>query len=268
METINYTIYLYVVVLLLILSISFYVYIKAEEAEERRRCQEGFDIGGLISKFGQMFMIIVEEIPNLISNSIDIATNFVQGFSDFGEGAAGFSTGLLNVLIDMFSKKVPDFGIGVYVLGMQYFECAPYLISNFFTGCFLAYLFDLFRFTVYLPFMVFFWMFGLQKMEIAIWNSIYSADKFVYNITGGHDDDDSKSGFHFAHYPCFIIDKCYKCKIKNEYKLTPKDFKFFSNKTRPLIDDITPGGYAYETLYPPFMQMFQGAKEMLMAVAV
>jgi len=74
--------------------------------------------------------------------------------------------------------------------------------------CMIYYILDMIGYVLYLPLMIFFWMFGLRSIERQLFKGINQVDSAIYGV----------ADFHVFKYPNSIMNKCYRCKDKKEKK--------------------------------------------------
>jgi hypothetical protein len=94
-------------------------------------------------------------------------------------------------------KKIPQFfkSIG------SYFSCGMDKIKSM-PGCMPWYIIEVIGKFLYLPFKFIFFITKTKKIEKDLWDTMETADRFIYSI----------AAFHIIHYPDSIIDRCYKCR--------------------------------------------------------
>lgn len=102
-------------------------------------------------------------------------------------------------------KKALDPIIGPIVAIYNTTICAIKLVKNA-PNCMIYYILDMIGYVIYLPFMLFFWIFGLRSIEKQLWKGINSTDKLVKSVTG----------YYIFSYPNSIMNKCYRCKNRKD----------------------------------------------------
>ena len=98
--------------------------------------------------------------------------------------------------------------------------CAVKLISKA-QKCMLYYILDVIGYTLYLPVMIFFWLFSLQSIEREIFKGLDFVDDTIYGV----------AGFHIFRYPNDLLNDCYRCKNKKEKKGESWLDKYLSDDT-------------------------------------
>lgn len=91
--------------------------------------------------------------------------------------------------------------------------CGVKLLKNA-PKCMIYYILDMIGYVIYLPFMIFFWMFGLQSIEREFFKALDKIDKAVYSV----------AEFHIFRYPESLLNRCYRCKNKKETKGTSENW--------------------------------------------
>jgi hypothetical protein len=192
-------------------------------------------------------------------------TQVVTHLQTFGEGVIDFTEGSANEFVGFFEGggiALKDI-IHFIITSVKYFSelvmCTTRSLQNF-PSCFVWYVIQIFGIIMYLPIKFLFWMTGLGKYEDMIWDALYELDKKFYNATGGHKNKDECSGYHFLHYPCWIINKCYRCRNDEGKQMADKEKYISENKQ--FIDDLSEKGRLKKLLINPLIQMATGLSKM------
>ena len=83
--------------------------------------------------------------------------------------------------------------------------CAVKILKNF-HRCAIYYLLDMIGYVIYLPFMIFFWIFGIRSIEQELWKMLYKVDDGIKGVTG----------YNLFKYSNTIMNRCYRCKKKDD----------------------------------------------------
>jgi hypothetical protein len=211
----------------------------------------------------EMFNGIIQITEKVADWTQDVATigerlqHLAVGIVDLGEGLGdeiiGFPQAVEIGTVDMATFIVTTI---IYVGELIY--CTMRSLQNF-PSCFIYYAIEIFGILIYLPVKLFFWILGLQSIEDSLWGIMYHLDEQFYKLTGGHNDDHSKAGYHFLHYPCWIIDKCYSCKDGSGRPLADK--AKYVRETEKTFKDFSPDGQIGHLVYDPLQQIIKGAGE-------
>ena len=263
MKEIGYLILLFC--LLIVVVVFIYDMYQNYYKRHLERQQEGFgikDLGKIFKAVFQIPLMAIQIVKMFVSYTKALVKlpNILSGIFTMAEG--GFEFIVKGVPVTA-KHLIPDSfkaTLATLLFGFTYVQCAISMMNNF-PQCFIWYAIEIAGIILYLPIKLMFWILGLQFMEKIIWNLVYSADKWVYLHTGGHKNPDGCSGLHICHYPCWIINMCYRCKLSGQRKLTPKDKKEYAEKIQPLIDDFTPGSAVYNALVRPVLKFLRGGQE-------
>jgi len=204
-----------------------------------------FDI---FKRIGQFFDAI-GKIPQHIRD-------FAVGLGDIGEGV-GRELIAVPEAIGYTAEDIFWFVYYTLIYVGELIYCSIQILMNF-PSCFIYYAIEILGIILYLPARFIFWLFGMKSIEDAIWNGLYELDKQLYLATGGHKSDDKCSGYHFLHYPCWIVDKCYRCVDKNGRRMA--DTKKYTKQMQDISDDFSNGRIKH-LFTDPIDQMKKGGRE-------
>lgn len=195
----------------------------------------------------------------------------------FGEGVVDLVEGTGKEFVGFFEgggmalRDIITFIITSVFYVSELIICTVKTLQNFPT-CFFWYVIQIFGIILYLPFRFLFWLLGLGRVEDIIWSKLYDLDKQFYNATGGHKSNDQCSGYHFLHYPCWIVDACYRC--RNDEGKPMADMKKYYDSNEQFLKDLgivstkhgnvndVQGGRLKTLLIDPLSQMATGLSKM------
>jgi len=164
-------------------------------------------------------------------------TDFAVGLGDIGKGV-GEELIAVPQAIGYTAEDIWYFVYYTLIYVGELIYCSIQILTNF-PSCLIYYMIEILGIILYLPVRFIFWLFGMKSIEDAIWNGLYELDKQFYLATGGHKDKDQCSGYHFLHYPCWIVNKCYRCLDKDGRRMA--DTKQYTNQMKVISDDFTTG---------------------------
>jgi len=195
------------------------------------------------------FLESVAEVPQRIGE-------MANGLVEIGEGISQEFVAVPEA-ITYTAKDIFLFGFYTLKFSGELLYCTMKILFNF-PSCFIWYLIEIIGIILYLPIRFVFWIFGLGSIEDAIWSALYEADKWVYLNTGGHKDNENCSGYHFLHYPCWILEKCYRCRDDAGNELANRTV--YANNMTEIRKDF---GNIYRLFTDPINLMEQGGMDFL-----
>jgi hypothetical protein len=182
-------------------------------------------------------------------------TDFAVGLGHIGEGV-GEELIAVPEAIGLTAENIYWFVYYTLVYVAELIYCSIQILMNF-PSCFIYYAIEILGIILYLPVRFIFWLFGMKSIEDAIWNGLYELDKQLYLATGGQKSNDQCSGYHFLHYPCWIVNKCYRCIDKKTGKRMA-DTNQYTNQMNKISDKF---GNISRLFTDPIDIMNQGGEE-------